>query len=276
MKKLLIIIMILILFGTIGSGCAAQASSSDVVSALPSSSASASLTPSVSLTPIPTTPPDVTPEAVSAGDAEDEDTKSVTLNGNVYYLDIKDPVAADYNEDPPLHVKKTDGSGDNGLGIRGFQFNIIGNYIYIDSNDPDLSAAGTQTWSTFRVKLDGSEKRELEYGCMSRFIPQGEQKFYFTTLGDSALYVSDLSCENVTVLTVDLPNKNTLGKLDTNKILQIDITGVASGVINFDAVYLSTNGTMLYSGSYTINVDGTNIALVKNTDKVYNYVPQND
>jgi len=209
-------------------------------------------------------------------DSGDEDTKSVTLNGNVYYLDNSDPIAANFSEDPPLHVKKTDGNSDQELGIRGFQFDIIGNYIYVDSNDPDLNASGAQTWSTIRMNLDGSGKKVLEYGSMSaRFIPQGEQTFYFTTLGDSAIYISDFSCENVTTMMVDLPDKSDLDKkLDKNKVLQLNITDVSNGLINFDAIFSSEDGTVLYDGLYTITVDGKTVEKIKGT--YYYYSSQND
>jgi hypothetical protein len=274
-KRLLIFTIVILIIIALFAGCGAPVSATSTYS--DSISVSIVPSPAVSITVIPTTPPDVTPTGTSVSEEADDDTKAVTYDGWTYYLDINDTVVTVYSEDPPLHKKlAADGSGDQQLGIRGFEFDIISSYIYVDSNDPDLNAVGTQTWTTTRMNLDGSDKKKLEYGSMSaRFLPTGEQKFYFTTLGDSAIYISDFACENVTTLMVDLPNKSDLDKkLDKNKILQLDITEVADGLINFGAVFSSQNGTMLYSGSYKIAVGGTNVEKIKGT--YYYYSSQND
>ena len=270
MRKTVLVFAFIIVFAAVCGGCASMPAAA---SATPVATA-ATAAPSPTYSPVPTTPPEQTPE-VKGSDEQDE-TNSVTLDGKVYYLDVNDPVAADYSEDPPLRVKNTDGSSDMALGIRGFQFDIIGSYIYVDSNDPDLSSAGEQTWSTTRMNLDGSGKQMLEYANMSsRLVPQGEQKFYFTTLGDSAIYISDFACENVTTVIVELPDRSELDrKLDKNKILNLSIDGVADGAINFKASFVSQNGTELYNGTYKISADGSSIEKIKGT--YYYYSSQNE
>lgn len=208
MKKIIVLLLIITAFAVYAAGC------SQPVSATGTPADSTASSPEYSM--IPTTQPEPTVEETApAGDSED-DTQAVAVNGRVYYLDANDDVAAVFNEDPPLRVKNADGSADADLGIRGFQFDIIGNYIYIDSNDTDLNSSGQQTWSTTRMNLDGSDKQALEYESMSsRLIPQGEQKYYFTTLGNSAVYVSDFATGNVTTVHVNLPDRS---ELDENSI----------------------------------------------------------
>lgn len=274
MKKQILILVLIIIFSTaFAAGCSSKVSSTAAVTGTAGLSSS-SQTSSPSATPIPTTAPEPTPSTTSLD--VDDDSKATTYNGWIYYLDINDPIATNFSEDPPLHMKKTDNTGDTELGIRGFNFDIIGNYLYVDSNDPDVDENGNQTWSTTRVSLDGSEKKRLEYGSMSeRLVSQGDQKFYFTTMGDSAVYVSDFACENVTTLAVNLPDQSDLDrKLDKNKTLQMDISDATNGVITFTASYLSQNGTQLYNGTYKINTDGSSIQKVKGT--YYYYSQEND
>jgi hypothetical protein len=278
MKKVLIFILVIISMAAVFAGCAKQASSTAATGSAiqPSSSSSDSKTPSISIEPIQTTAPEVTPDPdAAASTGSDDDSKTTTYKGWVYYLDINDPIVTTYNEDPPLHMKKTDNTGDVNLGVRGYNFDIIGDYIYMDSNDPDPDENGTQTWSTTRMGLDGSDKKKLEYGSMSRFILKDGQNFYFTTMGDEAVYVSDFGCDNVTTLKLSLPNQSDLDtKLDKNKLLQVDISDVTAGVISFTASYLSENGTQLYSGTYKINADGSSIQKVKGT--YYYYAQESD
>lgn len=183
-------------------------------------------------------------------------------NGWIYYLDINDAVVVSYSEDPPLHMKKEDGSGDVRLDIRGFNYDVIGNFIYVDSNDPDVDENGAQTWSTTRMNLDGSGKTRLEYGNMSeRFIPEGSDKFYFTTTGDCAVYISDFTCESVQTLVLTLPDKSDIErKLGKDKIIQLNITGVAEGNITFNVSVSASDGTVLYSGGYKTTMDGASTA----------------
>lgn len=229
---------------------------------------------SPSSTPVPTTPPDETAPAAN-GDLG-EDSGAITYNGWVYYLDVNDPVVVDFNEDPPVHMRKEDGSGDQPLGIRGFQFDVIGDYIYVDSNDPDLDAGGAQTWSTTRMNLDGTGMKKLEYGSMSkRLVPEGDSSFYFTTRGDSAIYVSDFACENVQTLAVNLPDKAEIdGKLGAEKVLLLDISDITDGKINFSVTFSNADGIQLYSGSYSITADGATTQKIKGT--YYNYSSQNE
>lgn len=275
MKKVLIFILVIVFTAALFVGCAKQTSSTAATGSAPkpSSSSSVSKTPSISIEPIPTTAPEATPDADTP--ASDDDSKTTTYKGWVYYLDINDPIVTTYNEDPPLHMKKTDNTGDVNLGVRGYNFDIIGNYIYLDSNDPEPDQNGTQTWSTTRMGLDGSGKKKLEYGSMSRFIPKDGQNFYFTTMGDGAAYISDSGCDNVTTLKLSLPDQSELdSKLDKNKLLQVDISDVTSGVISFTASYLSQNGTQLYNGTYKINSDGSSISKIKGT--YYYYAQESD
>lgn len=263
MKKLVSIILIIALSAALLGGCGtAPVSVSDTSSSEPSS------------TPIPTTPPDVKPTADLATAELDEDAMAVTHGEWVYYLNINDPAVLDFNEDPPLRMKKTDDTDDQDLGIRGFQYDIIGDYIYVDSNDDDLDQSGAQTWSTIRMGLDGSDKVTLEYASMSaRFIPEGEQSFYFTTMGDSAIYVSDFACENVKTLTVTLPDKAQLdSKIGTKNVLQLTINKIENGTINFDATFSTSEGLAKYNGNYTITEDGQTIEKVKGT--YYSYGSQ--
>ena len=261
MKKILMIMLVIMFSAVFLGGCNGTSSSTTPLSS------SSLVIPSSSLIPI--TSPDMSPADVSASpdEGQDDEAKAITYNGWIYYLDVNDPVVVDYNEDPPMHMKKIDGSSDQQLGIRGFEFDIIGNYIYVDSNDPDLDENGTQTWSTTRMNLDGSDKKKLEYGSMSaRLIPQGEQEFYFTTMGDGAIYISDFSCENVTTLIIDLPDKSELDKkLGTDKVLQLGINEITNGSINFDVTFSTEDGIELFSGSYKITADGKTIEKSKGT-----------
>ena len=261
MKKLLCIIMITALSMAFMSGCGAAPAT-----------ASPSATPSTE--PIATTPPDAAPTPEPASADLDEDAMPTTVNGRVYYLNIKDPAVTDFNEDPPLCVMNEDASENQDLGIRGFQFSIIGDYIYVDANDTDVNASGTQTWGTTRMGLDGANKVKLEYASMSvRFVPEGEQSFYFTTAGDCAIYVSDFACENVKTLPVTLPDKSELdSKIGTDNVLQLTINKIENGTINFDATFSTADGLAKYNGNYDITEDGATIKKVKGT--YYSYGSQ--
>lgn len=263
MKKLTILAVCIFLFAVLLGGCGSEP-------------VAASSEPSESLAaePISTTPPDAEPTNNAATLQLDEDAMAVTHDGWIYYLDINDAAVVDYNEDPPLHMEQTDGSGDQDLGMRGFQYDIIGDYIYVDSNDTDLDDSGTQTWGTTRMNLDGSDKIKLEYPSMStRYIPEGEESFYFTTTGDSAIYISDFSCENVTTLIVVLPDQDELAKeIGTDNVLQLDINAIEDGYIDFDATFSTADGLEQYNGNYKISEDGQTIEKVEGT--YYSYGTQ--
>ncbi len=263
MKKLIGMLMILVVSIALLSGCGAAAASASASESAPPSAA-----------PIATTPPDAGPTPAPASAALDEDAMPVTVNGLVYYLNINDQAVTDFNEDPPLYRMKEDGSENTDLGIRGFQYSIIGDYIYVDANDDDLDVNGTQTWGTTRMGLDGSGKVKLEYASMSaRFIPEGEQSFYFTTMGDSAIYVSDFACENVKTLIVTLPDKSELdSKIGTDNVLQLTINKIENATINFDATFSTKDGLAKYNGNYNISEDGQTIEKVKGT--YYSYGSQ--
>ena len=253
MKKYLIIGLAVLLIAAIVGGCG---------DAKPTS-ASASTTPSPAATvePVATTAPDVT-----ATPANDEGQNTVSADGWTYYLNEEDAVAVNYGEDPPLLRKNSTGS-DEDLDIRGFGFDIIGDYIYVDSNYPDLDENGNQIWYTTRMSLDGSEKRRLEYSSMSaRVIPEGEQKFYFTTARESAVFVSDFSGENVTPLIVALPDMSELDqKLSSSKEMQMDINEIKDGSIGFDVTFLTAEGIQMYKGTYKMAEDGSGIEKVSGT-----------
>ena len=251
MRRLLNIIFIFLLCAALLVGCASPASSA------------ASISPSASPSPSVSAEPTDTAEASPAKD--DTISNVITHEGWTYYLDEKDPAVTEYNEDSSLHMKKANDSSDQNLEIRSFHFDIIGNYIYVDSKEPDLNTNGDRTWITIRMNLDGSDKRELEYGNMSaRLIPEGEQTFYFTETGESAVYISDFPCENVTALIVNLPDKSELDtKLGNDKVLQLDINSVSGGEINFDATFSAKDGSELYNGTYSITADGKTIKKLK-------------
>ena len=251
-SRLLMLLISITLVAGLLMGCAAPASSQP----------SASLAPSGM--PIPTTPPDM--EEASAPTA-DLDEDQFTVGGWVYYLDETDAATVDYGEDPPLHRKSEDGTSDEKLGLRGFTFDVIGEYLYLDSNYADLDENGTQTWYTTRMSLDGSGQRRLEYGSMSvRLIPEGEQKFYFTTLGDCAVYTTDFACENVTPIIFVLPDQSDLDtKLDADREMQLDINEVVDGWISFDVTFITNEGIQMYKGTYKIKEDGTGIEKVSGT-----------
>ncbi len=263
MKKLFSIMIIVALSIALLSGCGtAPASASETPSQAPAAA------------PIATTPPDVaaTPDPATA--ELDEDAMAVTHDGWIYYLNLNDPAVLDFNEDPPLRMKKTDNTGDTDLGIRGFQYSVIGDYIYVDANDDDLDVNGTQTWGTTRMGLDGANKLKLEFASMSaRFIPEGEQSFYFTTMGDSAIYASDFACENVKTLIVTLPDKSELDShIGTDNVLQLTINKIENATINFDATFSTKDGLAKYNGNYNISEDGQTIEKVKGT--YYSYGSQ--
>ena len=256
MKKSLYIWILIALTAAMLAGCAKPAASQ---------SAGVSATPDISATPVPTTAPDVTKAPASAG--SDEDLNQITLDGWIYYLDENDPVVTSYGEDAPLHRKSEDGGSDEDFGLRGFEFDIIGSYIYLDSNYPDLDENGNQAWYTTRMNLDGSNPRRLEYGSMSaRLSPEGEQKFYFTTMGDRAVYASDFSCENVTAFVITLPDESDLSrKLPSSRELQMDINEIADGWVSFDVVFLTPEGIQMYKGTYKVKEDGTGTEKISGT-----------
>lgn len=254
MKKLLISLIITVWTVSVLAGCADPASSS--ASPLPSAS------PSATSEPIPTTPPDTVGVPESDGDSD-----QVTADGWTYYLDENDAAALNYGEDPPLHRKSADGSSDEDLGLRGFHFDIIGEYIYVDSSYADLDENGNQVWYTTRMNKDGSDQRRLEYGGMSaRLVPEGEEKFYFTAAGESAVFVSDYACENVTALAAALPDESELAdKLGPGRDRQLDISEIAEGTISLEVTFLTTEGIQMYKGSYKMAADGTGIEKIKGT-----------
>ena len=258
-KSIAILIVIIVTVAVFAAGCSKSESSSEE----PGTSPDVSLTPS--RTPIATTEPTETDEPDTV--EEEEDYMSVTFGGWIYYLDVNDPVVVEYSEDPPLHRKTEDENAEVSLDIRGFNYDIIGDYIYIDSNDVDFDETSIQTWSTTRMNLDGTNKKRLEYGNMSaRLVQENEQKFYFTTLGDLAVYVSDYSCENVVTLNINLPDKSELDeKLGTDNVLQMTISSIANSFIEFDVSISAQNGTILYGGTYKTSTAGTSTEKISGT-----------
>ena len=256
MKKILSILFILIMIAAMFGGCADPASASGSAGTTPSSSASG--------TPVPTTPPD---SVLATATPNDGLAGAVTVDGWTYYLNEEDVTTLEYGEDPPLCRKSSDGASSEDLGLRGFQFDIISSYLYLDSNYPDLDENGNQTWYTTRMSLDGTGQQRLEYGSMSeRLIPEGSSQFYFTVAGDSAVYVSDFACEGVTVLLVTLPDSGDLdSKLGSQKLLQLDISGVEGGWITFAVTYLTPEGIQMYKGTYKISADGATIEKISGT-----------
>ena len=124
-----------------------------------------------------------------------------------------------------------------------------------------------QMWYTTRMSLDGSNRRRLEYGSMStRLILDGAQKFYFTVAGDSAVYVSDSSCENVKFLLITLPDESDLDKeLGSDRDMQLDIDEVAGGWITFAVTFLTPEGIQMYKGTYKMSEDGASTEKISGT-----------
>lgn len=235
------------------SGCAKPADSASVTG----------MPPAETPAPIPTTAPDVTNAPT------DEEEGAVSAGGWTYYLDEDEIAVTDYGEDPRLHRKND--SGDEDLGIRGFAFDIIGDYLYVDSRYPDLDDKGNQAWYTTRMGLDGSDKRRLEYASMSaRLMDEDGQRFYFTTAGECAVFVADLACENVTPLIVMLPDADELNnKLDANRELQLDIDSIEGGKFKLGVTFLTPDGIQMYKGTYTMSLDGS--AIEKKNGTYYDY-----
>ena len=262
LKKIFFIsLSVIMVFGVLFTACSDEASSSSMEednTALHTNS------------PIPTTQPDTTDMPSDL----DEDAMVIVYNDWTYYLDENDYTVEAYSEDPPLHRKNADSSVDEDLGIRGFNFDIIGDYIYVDSNDVVLDENAVQTWSTTKMSLDGYNKKKLEFGSMSaRLIPEGEDKFYFTTLGDCAVYISDFSCENVDAIILQLPDKSELDeKLGADILLQLDISGISDGHIDFGVTVSADDGAILYSGLYKSTVDGSVTEKIEGT--YYEYSAQ--
>ena len=258
-KSIIIVLMVIAAVAVFAAGCSKSESASEDLGTSPGVSVSTSNTPIATTEPTETDEPDQV--------EEEEDYMSVTHEGWIYYLNVNDPVVVEYSEDPPLHRKMEDESSDVSLDIRGFNYDIIGDYIYVDSNDVDLEETGIQTWSTTRMNLDGTNKKRLEYGNMSaRLMQENEQKFYFTTLGDLAVYVSDYPCENVVTLNINLPDKSELDeKLGTDNVLQLTISSIANSLIEFDVTISAENGTILYGGSYKTSTAGTSTEKISGT-----------
>lgn len=253
MRKHLYLMLALLLIACLLVACADK----------PASAPETTPTPAATAQPIATTPPENPEQASQSGD---ESLSEIVVGDWTYYLDENNAVVTDYGEDPPLHRKKTDGS-DEDLGIRGFGFDIIGDYIYLDSSYPYMDESGNFAWYTTRMALDGSGQRRLEYGSMSaRLIPEGEQKFYFTTARESAVFVSDFSCENVTPLIVTLPDESELGsKLGASRELQLDISDITGGWVSFNVTFFTAAGIQMYKGSYKMAADGTSIEKISGT-----------
>ncbi|MGI5918345.1 MAG: hypothetical protein ACOX8N_01610 [Christensenellales bacterium] len=219
--------------------------------------------PVVTPMPIPTTAPDV------AATPADEEEGIVLADGWTYYLDEDEIAVTDYGEDPRL-CRKNESSVED-LGIRSFAFDIIGDYIYADSRYPDLDDKGNQAWYTTRMSLDGSGKRRLEYASMSaRLMAEDGQHFYFTTAGESAVFVADLACENVTPLVVNLPDADELNKeLDADRELQLDIESIESGRFKLSVTFVTPDGIQMYKGTYAMSLDGS--AIEKKSGTYYDY-----
>jgi hypothetical protein len=250
MRQRMMILLAAVLIAASAGGCAKETSGSP----------SDSLSPIATGTPVPTTAPDIVEASASASTDED----AITVNGWTYYLDEEDAATVNYGEDPPLHRKNEDGSDEN-MGLRGFGFDIIGEYIYLDASYSDLDENGNQTWYTTRVSLDGSSQRRLEYGSMSARVVAA-QKFYFTVAGDSAIYASDFSCENVAVLLIALPDESEFNtKLDSNREMQLDIDTVEGGWINFAITFITPEGIQMYKGNYKMSENGSGIEKISGT-----------
>ena len=236
------------------TGCAKPADSSSVTDAPQ---------PVETPTPIPTTAPDV----VAA--PADEEEGAVLADGWTYYLDEDETAVTDYGEDPRL-CRKNESSVED-LGIRGFAFDVIGDYIYVDSRYPDLDDKGNQAWYTTRMSLDGLDKRRLEYASMSaRLKAEDGQHFYFTTAGESAVFVADLACENVTPLIVNLPDADELNKkLDADRELQLDIESIEGGRFKLSVTFVTPDGIQMYKGTYAMSLDGS--AIEKKSGTYYDY-----
>jgi len=256
MKKILSILIILAMATAMLAGCADPASASVSAEMTP--------TPTPFGTPVPTTAPDVVPATPTPDDGI---SGAVSLNGWLYYLNEADAITAEYGEDPPLCRKNEETESVEDMGLRGFQFDIIGSYLYLDSNYPDLDENGNQTWFTTRMSLDGTGQRRLEYRSMSeRLIPEGANQFYFTVAGDSAVYISDFSCESITVLMITLPDSSDLNrKLGSKKELQLDISGVEGGWITFAVTYITPEGIQMYKGTYKISTNGATVEKISGT-----------
>ncbi len=228
----------------------------------PVSAPEATPAPAVTAAPVSTTPP----ERTEAGQPGDENSNEIVAGGWTYYLDENNAVVTDYGEDPPLHRKNAAGLNEY-LEIRGFAFDIIGEYIYLDSSYPYPDESGNHAWYTTRMALDGSDKRRLEYGSMSaRLVPEGEQRFYFTTARECAVFAADFTFENVTPLIVTLPDESEIaGKLDADRELQLDISDIAGGQISLSVTFLTPAGIQMYKGSYKMATDGTGIEKLNGT-----------
>ena len=233
--------------------------------AKPADSPSVAGTPQLAATPtpIPTTAPDVIDAPA------DEEEGAVSAGGWTYYLDEDEPAVTDYGEDPRLRRKNESSVED--LGIRGFAFDVIGDYIYVDSRYPDLDDKGNQAWYTTRLSLDGSDKRRLEYVSMSaRLMAEDGQHFYFTTAGESAVFVADLACENVTPLILNLPDADDLNKkLDADRELQLDIESIEGGRFKLSITFVTPDGIQMYKGTYAMSLDGS--AIEKKSGTYYDY-----
>jgi hypothetical protein len=260
MKKLMTIVLAVLTAAVLLAGCSTPASSAATPTPLASDTATVSAAPGDSAAPADTAIED---------DSDGDIGKKITIGDTSYYLDLNDPSVTDNNEDPPLHMVKTDGSNDKNLNIQGFDFDIYGNYIYLDQTDPNLNEDGNTTWSTVRLNLDGTGMKKLEYGNMaSRYLPDGSQTFYFTTEGDSAIYTSDLACENVQAHTITFPDKKDLDtKLGTEYVTSITGITIENNQLKYDVTLQTVAGMDLYYGTYRTSLD-----FATTTKDVGNYV----
>ncbi len=237
MKKRLAILLAALIAAALMAGCSAPANAQNTPA--PSGTANG----------------DISAMATDSTDTADPEDGMTVAGEWQYYLDYNDPVSMDNGEAPPLHRQKLDGSNDTNLGVQGDGFQIIGNYIYLDSYVQDQD--DNQYNSTTRLDLDGTNAKKLEYSDMYRFVPPGSQTMYFTAGGDSVIYVSDLACENVTTLPIALPDQNDIeSKIGKQYVTIISISDISDGMITYTVDLTTPTGEDLYTGLYKTTLDG--------------------
>ncbi|MHB1485563.1 MAG: hypothetical protein ACYCYI_13015 [Saccharofermentanales bacterium] len=173
----------------------------------------------------------------------------------LYYLDLNHPIES--GEEPlyDIHRIKPDGKDDFNLKISCFRFDIVGNYIYLDT---DVTYGDFMHWLTYRYNIDGTGKKELEYGDMMRYT-DGRQ-IYFAEMWDNTIYVADAACNVLEKIKVILPDEQTLRKTLGGRydLVWISITDREGDWLTFDYT-IGDPGGRYYDGYYRLNLKSKKI-----------------
>lgn len=198
----------------------------------------------------------------------------------IYYLgDIELPLDPDEEMTQEslyeIHRKKPDGKSVQNLHIPAFDFDIIGQYIYADTN---LVWGDFPYWDTYRYNLDGSKKTEIKYYNMERYYDG--TNIYFSDRSDN-VFVADEACNKVSEIKIYLPDeaqvkKDLIAKLNIfDSDFEFKSVRIVTKVQNhlfFEFGLTSTSPfPYYYHGYYKINLEDKKIEKVTRGNYYYSY-----